>query len=120
MRLFALIVALFALLVVFTTRWAVIDSGKLNNSSLNHLTLIQELKIKRGRILADDGTVLARSVPAGSGTWKRSYPTGWLFAQAIGYSNLAQGSAAGLALSDGPYTRRLQPGLTSVIRQLTP
>jgi peptidoglycan glycosyltransferase len=121
MRLFGLIVALFALLVAFTTRWTVIDANKLNNSSLNHLTLIEELKIKRGRILADDGaTVLARSVPAGGGTWKRSYPTGSLFAQAIGYSNIAQGSAAGLELSDGSYTRGLQTGLNSIFGQLTP
>ena len=92
-RLFGLIVALFALLAVFTTRWTVIDASKLNNSSLNHLTLVQELRIKRGRILADDGaTVLARSIPAGGGTWKRTYPTGSLFAQAVGYSNVAQGS----------------------------
>jgi peptidoglycan glycosyltransferase len=120
MRLFALIVALFALLVAFTTRWTVIDANKLNNSSLNHLTLIQELKIKRGRILADDGTVLARSIPAGGGTWKRLYPTRSLFAQAIGYSNIAQGSAAGLELSAGSYTRGLQTGLNSIFGQLTP
>jgi peptidoglycan glycosyltransferase len=119
-RLFGLIVALFALLVVFSTRWTVIESNKLNNSSLNHLTLIQELKIKRGRILADDGTALARSVPAGSGTWKRTYPTGSLFSQVIGYSNVAQGSAAGLELSDGSYTRGLQTGLNSIFGQLTP
>jgi peptidoglycan glycosyltransferase len=119
-RLFGLIVVLFALLVVFTTRWTVIDASKLNNSSLNHLTLIQELRIKRGKILADDGTVLARSVPAGGGTWKRTYPTGSLFSQVIGYSNVAQGSAAGLELSDGSYTRGLQTGLNSIFGQLTP
>jgi len=119
-RLFGLIVVLFALLIFFTTRWTVIDASKLDNSSLNRLTLIQELKIKRGRILADDGTVLARSVPAGGGTWKRSYPTGPLFAQAVGFSNLAQGSAAGLELSDGSYTRGLQTGLNSIFGQLTP
>jgi peptidoglycan glycosyltransferase len=119
-RLFGLIVELFALLVVFTTRWTVIDASKLNNSSLNHLTLIQELRIKRGKILADDGTVLARSVPAGGGTWKRTYATGSLFSQVIGYSNVAQGSAAGLELSDGSYTRGLQTGLNSIFGQLTP
>ncbi len=119
-RLFGVIVILFALLVVWTTRWTVIDKTKLDNNSLNHLTLIQELKIKRGRILADDGSVLAQSVPAGGGTWKRTYPTGPLFAQAVGYSNLAQGQAAGLELSDGSYTRGLQTGLNSIFGQLTP
>jgi peptidoglycan glycosyltransferase len=119
-RLFGLIMVLFALLIFFTTRWTVIEASKLDNSSLNHLTLIQELKIKRGRILADDGAVLARSVPAGGGTWKRTYPTGSLFAQPIGYSNLGQGSAAGLELSDGSYTRGLQTGLNSIFGQLSP
>jgi peptidoglycan glycosyltransferase len=119
-RLFGFIVVLFGLLIVFTTRWTVIDKSSLDNNALNHLTLIQELKIKRGRILADDGTVLAKSVPAGGATWSRTYPTGPLFAQAVGYSNLAQGQAAGLELSDGAYTRGLQTGLNSVFGQLTP
>jgi penicillin-binding protein A len=119
-RLFGFVVVLFGLLIVFTTRWTVIDKTSLDNNSLNSLTLIQELKIKRGRILADDGTVLAKSVPAGDGTWSRTYPTGPLFAQAIGYSNLRQGQAAGLELSDGQYTRGLQTGLNSVFGQLTP
>jgi penicillin-binding protein A len=119
-RLFGVIVVLFALLVFFTTRWTVIDATKLDNNPLNKLSLFQNLKIRRGRILADNGTVLARSVAAGGGTWKRTYPTGPLFAQAIGYSNLIQGSAAGLELSDGSYTRGLQTGLNSIFGQLTP
>jgi penicillin-binding protein A len=119
-RLFALIVVLFALLVVFTTRWTVIDASKLDNNSLNRLTLVAQLRIKRGQILANDGTVLARSVPAGGGTWKRTYPSSSLFAQAVGYSNLTEGSAAGLELSDGTYTRGLQTGLNSIFGQLTP
>jgi peptidoglycan glycosyltransferase len=119
-RLFAVIVVLFALLVIFTTRWTVIDASSLNNNSLNRLTLVAELKIKRGRILADNGTVLAKSVPAGGGTWKRTYPTGSLFAQVIGYSNLALGSADGLEESDGSYTRGLQTGLNSIFGQLSP
>jgi penicillin-binding protein A len=119
-RLFGLVVVLFGLLIVFTTRWTVIDKTSLDNNALNHLTLIQELKIKRGRILADDGTVLAKSVPAPGRTWSRTYPTGPLFAQAVGYSNLGQGQAAGLELSDGQYTRGLQTGLNSVFGQLAP
>ncbi len=119
-RLFAVVVVLFALLVFFTTRWTVIDKASLDNNSLNHLTLVSQLRIKRGRILANDGTVLARSVPAGGGTWKRTYPTGSLFAQAVGYSNVLEGSAAGLELSDGSDLRGLQTGLNSIFGQLTP
>jgi peptidoglycan glycosyltransferase len=119
-RLFGLIVVLFALLLVFTTRWTVIDASSLDNNSLNKLTLIHQLTIKRGQIVADNGAVLARSVPAGGGTWKRLYPTGPLFAQPVGYSNVAEGQAAGLERSRGPELRGLQTGLSSVFGQLNP
>jgi penicillin-binding protein A len=120
-RLFAAIVVLFALLVFFTTRWTVIDASKLNNNSLNRLTLVDELKIKRGRILAADGSsVLAKSRPAPGHTWTRFYPTRSLFSQAVGYSLPAQGEAAGLELSDGDDLRGLKTGLNSVFGELTP
>jgi peptidoglycan glycosyltransferase len=117
-RLFGVIVLLFALLLVFTSRWTVFEAGALNNDPLNSRTLIDELKIKRGRILAADGTVLARSVPAGGGTWSRTYPTGQLFAQPVGYSRAALGQAAGLELSRGPELRGLQTGLSSIFGPL--
>jgi peptidoglycan glycosyltransferase len=119
-RLFGFIVVLFALLLIWTSRWTVFDAGALDNNPLNRLTLIHQLTIKRGQILADNGSVLARSVAAGGGTWKRAYPTGALFAQPIGYSNIAEGSAAGLERSRGPELRGLQTGLSSVFGQLSP
>ncbi len=118
MRLFAVVVALFALLFVWTSRWTVFEASSLDNNPLNSRTLIDELRIKRGRILADDGTVLARSVPAPDHTWTRTYPTGSLFAQAVGYSIAAQGRAAGLERSRGSELRGLQTGLTSIFGQL--
>jgi peptidoglycan glycosyltransferase len=117
-RLFILIVILFALLIGWTSRWTVFDASALNNNPLNVRTLIDELRIKRGEILADDDSVLARSVKAGDGTWDRTYPTGSLFAQAVGYSEPADGDAAGLELSRGPELRGLQTGLSSVFGQL--
>ncbi|MDQ6607290.1 MAG: penicillin-binding transpeptidase domain-containing protein [Actinomycetota bacterium] len=118
-KLFGFVVLLFALLIGWTSRWTVFDAKSLQNDPLNVRTLIDELKIERGRILADDGTVLARSVKAGGGTWRRTYPTGPLFAQAIGYSIAAQGRAAGLEQSRGQELRGLQTGLTSILGQLT-
>jgi peptidoglycan glycosyltransferase len=97
MRLFAVIVVLFALLVVWTTRWTVFDATALNNNPLNARTKIATLKIKRGRILANDGQVLARSYKQQStGYWLRTYPQGSLFAQAVGYSDLRSDQSAGL------------------------
>src|SRR5437763_861058 len=118
-RVFGLVVVLFALLVVFTSRWTVFESKKLNNNVLNARTLIDELKIKRGRILADNGAVLAKSVPAPGGVWSRNYPTGPLFAQAVGYSIASKGEAAGLELSRGSELRGLQTGLGSIFGQTT-
>src|SRR5690242_21727404 len=107
-KLFAVIVLLFALLIGWTSRWTVFQAGALDNNQLNGRTLIDQLRIKRGRIFADNSLVLARSVPAGQGTWTRTYPTGPLFAQAVGYSTAAQGDAAGLELSYGPDLRGQQ------------
>jgi peptidoglycan glycosyltransferase len=118
-RLFGLIVALFAVLIVFTSRWTVFEASSLNNNPLNARTLIDDLKIKRGRILADDGEVLARSVPAGGGTWSRYYPTGSLFSQPVGYLIAKAGRAAGLEQSRGDALRGLQTGLNSIFGQLS-
>jgi peptidoglycan glycosyltransferase len=118
LRIFAFVVVLFALLLVWTTRWTVLEAQKLNNNPLNVRTLLDELKIKRGRLLADDGTVLARSVRARGGIWRRTYPTGPLFAQVVGYSTAAAGDSAGLELSRGPELRGIQTGLSSIFGQL--
>ncbi len=75
------------MLIYFTSRWTVFSATALNNNALNSRPLIAQLRIKRGRILADDGTVLAKSVKAGHGTWSRTYPQGSLFSQAVGYSS---------------------------------
>jgi peptidoglycan glycosyltransferase len=119
-RLFALVVVLFALLIGWTSRWTVLEADQLNNASLNKRILIDELRIKRGRILAADGTVLARPVAGPDGTWTRSYPTASLFAQPVGYAIAATGSAAGLERSRGDALRGLQTGLNSIFGQLSP
>ncbi len=117
MRLFGLIVLLFTVLIVWTTRWTVFEAKSLNDNPLNHRALIDALHIKRGRILADDGTVLAESVPGPDGTWGRRYPTGPKFAQAVGYSFLQRGQIAGLEDQYRDQLRGLQTGLSSVFGQ---
>jgi penicillin-binding protein A len=119
-RLFVLVIVLFALLIGWTSRWTVFEASSLNNNPLNKLTFINDLKIKRGKILADDGTVLARSVPAAQGTWSRYYPTGSLFAQAVGYLIATKGQVAGLERSRSDALRGLQTGLSSILGQLGP
>jgi penicillin-binding protein A len=85
-RLYGLVVVLFALLVAFTSRWTIFEAGALRQNALNRRALLQQERIQRGRILAADGTVLARSVRGREGTYRRTYPTGGLFAQTVGYS----------------------------------
>ena len=58
-KLFAVIVLLFGVLIYFTSRWTVFSATALNDNALNSRPQIAQLRIKRGRILADDGTVLA-------------------------------------------------------------
>jgi penicillin-binding protein A len=119
-RLFGVIVLLFALLIVFTSRWTVFEASSLQNNPLNVRTLIDELQVKRGQILASDGTVLAKSVAGPDHTWTRTYPTGPLFAHAVGYSIAAQGESSGLEESAATYLRGLNTGLSSIFGQLNP
>jgi peptidoglycan glycosyltransferase len=95
-RLFAVVLLLFGLLIVWTSRWTVIDAAGLQHDRLNKLSLYASWQVKEGQILADNGDVLARSVPAGGGTWRRTYPMGSLFGDAVGFENIELGQNAGL------------------------
>jgi peptidoglycan glycosyltransferase len=85
-RLYGLVVVLFALLLAFTSRWTIFEASSLRESPLNARGVLEQQRIDRGRILADDGTVLARSVRGPEGTYTRTYPDGEEFAHAVGYS----------------------------------
>lgn len=92
--LFALIVLLFSVLLVFTTRWSVIEAQELRDNPLNKRELLDELRIDRGPIRARGGELLARSVPAGGGTFERRYPeANLLTSHAIGYAYADLGRA---------------------------
>jgi peptidoglycan glycosyltransferase len=86
LRLYGLVVLLFALLVAFTSRWTIFEASSLRSSPLNKRALLEQERIARGPILAADGTVLARSVRGSEGTYERTYPRAEEFANAIGYS----------------------------------
>ncbi len=86
LRLYGLVVVLFGVLVAFTSRWTIFEAGSLRDNALNRRGLLEQERIQRGRILAANRSVLARSVRRPDGTYTRTYPTGELFAQAIGYS----------------------------------
>jgi len=87
---------LFGLLVVFTSRWTIFEAKSLQHQTANRRPLLEEQRVPRGYIYADDGTILARDVRQGRGStlrYVRTYPQNGLFAHAVGYSFLTQGSA---------------------------
>ena len=55
LRLYLLVIVLFAVLVGFTSRWTVFDAESLRDNELNRRALLQEQKIRRGAIRTQDG-----------------------------------------------------------------
>ena len=95
-KLFAFIVVLFGILVGFTSYWSVFDAEALKEKEANKRPLLEQQQIRRGRILAADGTVIAKSVGKGKGSAKRfvrRYPEGSLFGHPIGYSFVREGDS---------------------------
>jgi peptidoglycan glycosyltransferase len=117
-RLYALVVVLFALLVAFTSRWTIFEASSLRENKLNARTLLQQERIDRGPIVAADGTVLARSHRHGEGIYERTYPTGSLFANTVGYyyTNL---SSTGIERFRSAYLNgQTDTGLQAILDQL--
>ena len=93
-KLFGLILVLYALIFGFTSYWSIFDAEGLENNRANQRPLLEEQRIERGEILAADGSVIARSKPRGEGgdqTFVRTYPKGDLFGNPIGYSFVQRG-----------------------------
>jgi peptidoglycan glycosyltransferase len=92
-RVFVFFMVLFAVLVVFTSKWTVFGAEGLRDNPKNRRELLEDQKIHRGLIRAGDETVLARSLKQPDDTYVRTYPQGRLFSHAVGYSFVRQGRA---------------------------
>jgi len=95
-KLSAFVMVLFAVLIGFTSYWSVFDAEALKEKDANKRPLLEQQQIPRGRILAADGTVIAKSVAKGKGASKRyvrRYPEGTLFGHPIGYSFVQYGDS---------------------------
>lgn len=95
-KLFGLFVVLFAVLIGFTSYWSVFEAEALKEKDANKRPLLEQQQIERGRILAADGTVIARSVAKGRGSGRRylrRYPEGALYGHPIGYSFVEEGNS---------------------------
>ncbi|NLT05289.1 MAG: penicillin-binding protein 2 [Solirubrobacterales bacterium] len=97
LHLFALTLVLFGVLIAFTSRWSVFEAESLGDNTLNRRGLLEQQQVPRGLILARDGrTVLAESVPEGSGDariYTRRYPQGSVFGHPVGYSYITIGES---------------------------
>jgi peptidoglycan glycosyltransferase len=107
-----------ALTVVFAALLAnlqlvqVARSNSLANDPRNGRILLKELGIKRGEILAGDGTVLAESKATKNSQypWRRIYPLANLFGHITGYySNSAFCGSAGLEETYDAYLSGREP-----------
>jgi peptidoglycan glycosyltransferase len=117
-RLYGLVVLLFALLVGFTSRWTIFEASSLRANPLNARTLLEQQRIDRGSIVAADGTVLARSVRGPEGTYARTYPTGEEFAHAIGYSYVTAGTTGLERFRNAELDGRAGTNLQTILDQL--
>jgi peptidoglycan glycosyltransferase len=89
-RLFGVVLVMFALLLAFTSRWTVFEASSLRDNPLNRRSLLEQQRIDRGPIFAANGALLAHSVrtaesQGSEAIYERRYPTREEFAHAIGY-----------------------------------
>jgi peptidoglycan glycosyltransferase len=117
-RLYVFITLLFAILAFATTWWTVAKPASLRDNQLNRRSLLEEQRIHRGSILADDGTVLARSVHGPAETWVRRYSSAdEAVAHEIGYSYTNLGRA-GLERSRNDELVGRDEGITSLLDEV--
>ena len=116
-RVFGVTLVLFALLIAFTSRWAVFERDELQDNPQNKRALIEQQRIDRGRILAADEQTLARSVRRQDGAYTRRYPLRGLFAHPVGYSYLNPGTAGLERFYNGELLGRDQ-GLQNTLRRI--
>jgi peptidoglycan glycosyltransferase len=119
-RLFGILLLLFAALVGFTSYWAVLDRDSLRDKPENRRPLIVEQTIKRGTIKTADGVTVAVSAPQGgrpNPIYVRHYPQGSVFANPVGYSFVDVGRS-GIERSENGFLVGERNEFASIIDQL--
>lgn len=117
-RLYGVVLVLFALLIAFTSRWTVFEASSLRANGLNERGLLEQQRIDRGAILAANGAVLARSVRGAEGTYSRTYPTHDEFAHAIGYSYINLGQSGLERFRSPDLSGQSSTGVQSILDEL--
>ncbi len=123
-RLYVVVLILFAGLIVFTSRWAVLEADDLESRTENRRLLIQEQQIERGTITTSDGVLIAESNPAGGEqnpnqrVFVRNYPQDALFGNPVGYS-FVEVERTGIELSENDLLSGDQNEFATLIDQLS-
>jgi penicillin-binding protein A len=122
-RLFGLVIAMFALLLAFTSRWTIFEAGSLRDNPLNARSLLEQQRIDRGEILASNGKVLARSVRSrasrqSEAIYTRTYPAREEFAHAIGYYYIDLGRTGLESYRNSQLSGQSSTNLQSILDQL--
>jgi peptidoglycan glycosyltransferase len=119
-RLYGLLLLLFAALIGFTSYWAVFDADDLKDNPQNRRPLIAEQTVERGIIQTADGVTIARSSPVGGGkdpVYVREYPEGALFGHPVGYSFIEAGRT-GIERSENGFLAGERNEFSSIIDEL--
>jgi peptidoglycan glycosyltransferase len=123
-RLYAVILLLFTGLVIFTSRWSVLEADELAADPANRRLLIEEQQIERGTITTSDGVLVAESKPAGGEQnpnqriFVRDYPQGSLFGNPIGFS-FVEVERTGIELSENDLLSGNKNEFATLIDQLS-
>jgi penicillin-binding protein A len=96
-RVYVVLASGLVLLLGFTAYWQLWAEPSLAARRDNAHQIVQQLSIKRGLILAADGTKLAvnhaSTTADGRHVYERRYPTNKMFAHVVGYSSATDGRA---------------------------
>ncbi len=119
-RLFVVMAFLFAVLVAMTSWNTVLHAKDYRDmTALNRRELLEAQKVRRGSILAADGSTLARALRQADGTYTRRYPQGRAGEPAVGYNYTRLGSAGLERSYNTDLTGRAGAELGSIINRIT-
>jgi penicillin-binding protein A len=107
---------LIAALIVGTTYWQTWANAGLADRQDNAIRLVAQFSVKRGKIYASDGTLLATNVVkkvGGQTLYFRRYPTGPIFSDVVGYSTQSR-NQTGLERSYNDYLTGSNANLDTV------
>jgi peptidoglycan glycosyltransferase len=118
LKLFGLVLVLFAALIAMTSYNSVINAKEYRDNALNARPQIEQQRVHRGVIRARDNSLLAHSVKASDTLYRRRYtPEAQLFAHVIGYDFLRI-ARAGLERSRNDALAGQRNELSSIVDEL--